>query len=81
MIQLKLRSLWHRIRMWAAVAGPYLRILLRHYGAYARLARLDRPIGIWLLLWPTLWALWIAAEGVPDIQILSVFVLGTIVLR
>jgi 4-hydroxybenzoate polyprenyltransferase len=59
----------------------YLRLLLKHFGAYARLARLHRPIGIWLLLWPTLWALWIAAEGVPDGRILSVFVLGTIVLR
>ncbi len=56
-------------------------MLLKHFGAYARLARLHRPIGIWLLLWPTLWALWIAAEGVPDGRILSVFVLGTIVLR
>ncbi|MEE9570510.1 MAG: 4-hydroxybenzoate octaprenyltransferase [Gammaproteobacteria bacterium] len=54
---------------------------MHHYGAYARLARLDRPIGIWLLLWPTLWALWIAADGTPDIGILFVFVLGTIVLR
>ncbi len=59
----------------------YLRMLLKHFGAYARLARLHRPIGIWLLLWPTLWALWIAAEGVPDGRILSIFVLGTIVLR
>ena len=67
--------------MRAAALGPYMRMLMRHYGAYARLARLDRPIGIWLLLWPTLWALWIAADGVPDLQILSVFVLGTIVLR
>jgi 4-hydroxybenzoate polyprenyltransferase len=61
--------------------GRYLRMLLKHFGAYARLARLHRPSGIWLLLWPTLWALWIAAEGVPDGSILLVFVLGTIVLR
>ena len=33
---------------------------------YARLMRLDRPIGIWLLLWPVLWALWISAGGHPD---------------
>ncbi len=56
-------------------------MLLKHFGAYARLARLHRPSGIWLLLWPTLWALWIAAEGVPGGSILLVFVLGTIVLR
>ena len=81
MIHPKSKSLRNRIRMRAAALGPYMRMLLRHYGAYARLARLDRPIGIWLLLWPTLWALWIAADGVPDLQILSVFVLGTIVMR
>src|SRR5690606_4190820 len=49
--------------------------------AYARLMRLDRPIGIWLLLWPTLWALWIAAEGRPDQTVFLVLVLGTIVTR
>ena len=43
---------------------------------YGRLMRLDRPIGIWLLLWPTLWALWVAGNGHPDPQILLVFVLG-----
>jgi len=48
---------------------------------YVRLARLDRPIGNFLLLWPTLWALWIAAEGVPDPRILVIFVLGVLVMR
>ena len=48
---------------------------------YALLARLHKPIGIFLLLWPTLWALWIAAEGVPDPEILTVFVLGVIFMR
>jgi 4-hydroxybenzoate polyprenyltransferase len=48
---------------------------------YARLMRLDRPIGALLLLWPTLWALWIAGTGKPDPQILCVFVLGVIVMR
>ena len=48
---------------------------------YALLARLHKPIGIFLLLWPTLWALWIAAEGVPDPGILTVFVLGVIFMR
>jgi 4-hydroxybenzoate polyprenyltransferase len=43
--------------------------------------RLDRPIGILLLLWPTLMALWIAAEGLPDLTILMVFVLGVIIMR
>ena len=43
--------------------------------------RLDRPIGTWLLLWPTLWGLWIAGEGHPDPRVFSVFVLGVIVMR
>jgi 4-hydroxybenzoate polyprenyltransferase len=51
---------------------------LRHY---AHLIRLDRPIGIYLLLWPTLWALWIAAEGVPDFGILVVFIAGVVLMR
>jgi 4-hydroxybenzoate polyprenyltransferase len=55
--------------------------MLRHYSRYARLMRLHRPIGIWLLLWPTLWALWIASEGRPDQTIFIVLVLGTIVTR
>ena len=48
---------------------------------YAVLARLNKPIGIFLLLWPTLWALWIAAEGTPDLGVLTVFVLGVILMR
>ena len=48
---------------------------------YAMLARLDRPVGILLLLWPTLWALWIAADGVPDMQVLVIFVLGVVLMR
>lgn len=48
---------------------------------YALLARLNKPIGIFLLLWPTLWALWIAAEGMPDPRVLTVFVLGVILMR
>jgi 4-hydroxybenzoate polyprenyltransferase len=43
--------------------------------------RFDRPIGIWLLLWPTLWALWFAADGPPPLQVFVVFVLGTVLMR
>ena len=43
--------------------------------------RLNRPIGIWLLLWPTLWALWVAGDGHPDPKLLVVFVLGVTVMR
>jgi 4-hydroxybenzoate polyprenyltransferase len=47
----------------------------------ARLMRLDRPIGIWLLLWPTLWALWTAAGGHPQRRVLLIFVVGTVLMR
>lgn len=49
--------------------------------AYLRLIRLDKPIGIYLLLWPTLWALFLAADGFPDIKILLIFVFGTVLMR
>lgn len=48
---------------------------------YWRLCRLDRPIGVFLLMWPTLWALWLAAEGAPPIHELVVFVLGVVLMR
>lgn len=48
---------------------------------YALLMRLDRPIGILLLLWPTLWALWIASDGHPDPLVVAVFVVGVVVMR
>ena len=43
--------------------------------------RLDRPIGIWLLLWPVLWALWVSADGHPDERLFVIFVIGTFVMR
>ena len=55
--------------------------LVERLRLYARLVRLDKPIGILLLLWPTLWALWIAADGPPDSYVLAVFVLGTALMR
>ena len=51
---------------------------LRNYG---KLMRIDKPIGIWLLLWPTLWALWLAGEGAPNQGLFVVFVLGVFVMR
>jgi 4-hydroxybenzoate polyprenyltransferase len=50
-------------------------------GLYARLMRLDRPIGTWLLLWPTLWGLWIAGEGAPDPWVFTAFIAGVLVMR
>ncbi|MGH8453028.1 MAG: 4-hydroxybenzoate octaprenyltransferase, partial [Nevskiales bacterium] len=48
---------------------------------YALLMRLDKPVGIGLLLWPTLWALWIAGDGHPDPKVVMVFVLGVVLMR
>ena len=48
---------------------------------YGLLMRMDKPIGTLLLLWPTLWALWIAGEGRPDARVLVIFVLGVFLMR
>jgi 4-hydroxybenzoate polyprenyltransferase len=48
---------------------------------YLKLMRLHRPIGIFLLLWPTLWGLWFAAGGMPDPNVLAVFIAGTVLMR
>ncbi len=48
---------------------------------YAEVMRLPRPIGIYLLLWPTLWAVWIAAHGKPSIKIVLIFTLGVVLMR
>ena len=48
---------------------------------FIQLMRLDRPIGIYLLLWPTLWAVWIASEGLPSIELLIIFMGGVVLTR
>lgn len=48
---------------------------------YALLMRLDRPIGILLLMWPTMWGLWVASHGRPNLLVLVVFVLGVVLMR
>jgi 4-hydroxybenzoate polyprenyltransferase len=55
--------------------------ILHRLTLYERLMRLDKPIGILLLLWPTLWGLWIAAEGEPGWLLVWIFVLGTVLMR
>jgi len=62
----------------ARAFAPQLLSQLRNYG---KLMRLDKPIGIWLLLWPTLWALWLAGEGTPDQGLFIIFVIGVVVMR
>jgi len=61
--------------------APFSYRLVQRLTEYARLMRLDRPIGTWLLLWPALWALWIAGGGRPNPRVLIVFVLGVVVMR
>ncbi len=61
--------------------APFLYRVQRRVEEYAILARLNKPIGIWLLLWPALWALWISGAGRPQPKILIVFVLGVVVMR
>ena len=48
---------------------------------YLQLTRLNRPIGIYLVLWPTLWSLWLAAKGAPDVKNLVIFILGCVLMR
>ena len=48
---------------------------------YLRLTRMHKPIGIFLVVWPMLWALWLAAGGLPDLWVLFVFVIGAILMR
>jgi 4-hydroxybenzoate polyprenyltransferase len=55
--------------------------LTERINAWEKLMRLDKPIGILLLLWPALWGLWFAARGIPDYRILLIFVVGVVIMR
>ena len=55
--------------------------LTERLAEYEKLMRLDKPIGILLLLWPTLWGLWLSAGGRPEWIIVWIFVLGTVLMR
>jgi len=63
------------------MSGSSIMFLRERVWQYALLTRLNRPIGNFLLLWPTLWALWVAAGGIPALQVLAVFVLGGLLMR
>ncbi len=73
----RLRHRWRR----SELARQRLPFALARLGAYARLTRINRPIGTFLLLWPTLWALWIAGGGHPAPVYFVVFVVGTFLMR
>jgi 4-hydroxybenzoate polyprenyltransferase len=55
--------------------------IVKRLDAYERLLRLDKPIGALLLLWPTLWALWLASRGAPSLDMVLVFFVGTVLMR
>lgn len=70
----------YKDRLRQSLSGHWQAVKARS-ALYARLIRLDKPIGWLLLLWPTLWALWIANMGKPTLHLLVVFVLGVFLTR
>lgn len=85
-IRILFALLWHSVKFLIQSPVILLNAILPHaltnqLKQYALLIRLDKPIGILLLLWPTLIALWLAAEGWPHIHVLLVFVTGVILMR
>jgi 4-hydroxybenzoate polyprenyltransferase len=76
----RLRWFGHKLASTAFVSEVLPGIAAKGRG-YAELTRLDRPIGIWLLLWPVLWALWLSSAGRPDPHVFIVFVLGVALTR
>jgi 4-hydroxybenzoate polyprenyltransferase len=67
--------------MKSLLSARFRQNLTTQLRTYAKLMRIDKPIGIWLLLWPTLWALWLASDGHPDAGLFVIFVLGVFVMR
>ena len=76
----RLRWLAHRISA-TSFATQTLPGFAAKARAYAQLTRLNRPIGVWLLLWPVLWALWLSSNGKPEQHVFIVFVLGVVLTR
>src|SRR4029077_14500668 len=80
MIMARVRWYAYRIRFHPWTTDELTKILASVHD-YMRLTRLERPIGIWLLLWPTLWAVWIGSRGKPKPLIFVVFVAGPVLMR
>src|ERR1700678_3154548 len=80
MIMARLRWYAYRVRFHPWTTDELPKILGTVHD-YIRLMRWDRPIGIWLLLWPTLWALWVSSRGNPNPRIFIIFVAGTVLMR
>lgn len=73
-----LQDIRHKCDDWLRIRAPRLHARIP---AYVQLTRMDKPIGTFLLLWPTLGGLWIAAEGIPSLTLLLIFVVGTWLMR
>lgn len=58
-----------------------LNLNIRNWNAYSRLMRLEKPVGIYLLLWPTFWALLMASQGMPNLGITLIFIAGVVLMR
>ena len=69
------------LRPWVMLLHMDLALIAKRLDAYERLIRLDKPVGALLLLWPTLWAVWLASQGRVSADILIIFVMGTFVMR
>jgi 4-hydroxybenzoate polyprenyltransferase len=80
MLDPRLKSIWLKLR-YNSLTKDWWPLLRERGSAYGRLMRLNRPIGAFLLLWPTLWALWIATAGRPSPKLFTVFVIGVFVMR
>jgi 4-hydroxybenzoate polyprenyltransferase len=80
MLDPRIKSLWLKVRYNRLTKAGWPLVYDR-LSAYGRLMRLNRPIGSFLLLWPTLWALWIATDGRPTPKLFMVFVAGVFVMR
>jgi 4-hydroxybenzoate polyprenyltransferase len=76
----RLRPMLRKLR-YSRVLRRWVPFVGQRIWAYLRLMRLHRPIGSFLLLWPTLWALWLAADGRPTPKLLAIFVTGVFVMR
>lgn len=80
LIDPRLKPLWLKLR-YNRFTREWLPFGTGRISAYWRLMRMHRPIGSFLLLWPTLWALWLACNGHPTPKLLTVFVLGVFIMR
>jgi 4-hydroxybenzoate polyprenyltransferase len=80
MLDPKIKSLWLKLR-YNSATKEWWPLVKERGSAYGRLMRLHRPIGSFLLLWPTLWALWLATAGRPSPKLFMIFVAGVFVMR